>query len=179
MVRQALLVTERELKMWQLLTSSENDFYMCLPKGNNMKIENGSTNCYVPAALVHNKIGSKSPVADTITAAGKDQEQLKEEVVVAVGEQQKFNHVSANNRLYMSLYKASVCDKIVQMAQQWRRNNDNDHLHEDTDQLKLYLHDSSSSICGKEDVDQNEQVKRYIFQVAPEVKDAMLCSVDL
>lgn len=190
---QALLVTERtELKMWHLLTSNENDFYMCLPRGNmNMKIENGSTNCYVPAALLNNNnnIGSKSVTAmatsavaaaavDATTTVKYNEKQFKEEVVVAMGEQQKFT----NQRLHVNLYKASVCDKIVQHWQQrQQQHSDNDHQgttnsnnekqqqQQQQNQLKLYLHDgssttsssSSSSICGianAKDADQNEQV---------------------
>lgn len=74
-------------------------------------------------------------------------EQLKEEVVVAGGKQQKFNHTTmSSGRVYVSIYRASECDKIVQIAEEQHRQQYVDDNEQQQQQVKLYLH--NGSICG-------------------------------
>lgn len=160
---QALLVTERELKMWQLVTSNENDFYMCLPKGSNgggngsgsWKIENGPTNCYVVTQSHRQAVVNGTTLLHT-------KAQLKEEVVASAAAA-----AGSHRKLYMNIVKAPECDNIVRVATEQNNNNNNrTGRGEDREQLKLYG-SSTSTICGiekednsaKEYLDQNEQVK--------------------
>lgn len=112
-------------------TSSINS-YVCLPKGN-LKIENSLTNCYVTAVRT-------SP--QTATVATRDQFQQIQQLhnqnashaFIRTNNNSSDNSRNRRNmgsaKIYMNVYKATECDKIVQIV----------------DQQKLYLH--NGSICG-------------------------------